>query len=212
MSHTIITLEGTDGCGKETQTNKLYDFYQNQGKDVMKVSFPDYDSPGCAPVKMYLNGEFGDKATCLDAYQASTLFAVDRLCTMKKVCSGLKDSTTLILDRYVQSNMIHQAGKIKDLAERDKYLKWCDDFEFNVLKLPRPDKILFLDVEPRISIKLAKERGRKDIHENDPKHLIRAYENAKYVADKMKWTTIPCTKNGQIKSIEEIHALIIDSI
>lgn len=211
----IIVIEGTDGSGKQTQTLILYEKLKSEGINVRKISFPNYDSPSSSPVKMYLAGEICENAKDLDAYQTSSLFAVDRLCTMFKMKEFLNNGGVLILDRYVQSNMIHQAGKIKDLKERDKFLAWLDEFEFGYLRLPSPDLILFLDVPVQVSRKLAQERqdlktgAKKDIHEQDQKHLEDAYEAGKYVAKKFGWKEISCVDGkGDLKSIEQIHRLI----
>lgn len=215
----IIVIEGTDGSGKQTQSVKLYERLKAEGHNVMRQSFPNYESNSSAPVKMYLGGELCSQASELDAYQTSSLFAVDRLCTyMKELKSHYEAGDVVILDRYTQSNMLHQAGKIKDVAERDKFLDWLDNFEFNELKLPRADKVIFLDVPPEVSIKLARERGelkagtKQDIHEKDSNHLIDAYNSGKYVANKYKWTVVDCVQDGNLKSIEQIHNEIMKHI
>ena len=215
----IIVIEGTDGSGKQTQSVKLYERLKAEGHNVMRQSFPNYESNSSAPVKMYLGGELCSQASDMDAYQTSSLFAVDRLCTyMKELKSHYEAGGVIILDRYTQSNMLHQAGKIKDIAERDKFLDWLDNFEFNELKLPRADKVIFLDVPPEVSIKLARERGelkagtKQDIHEKDSNHLIDAYNSGKYVANKYGWTVVDCVQDGNLKSIEQIHNEIMKHI
>ena len=219
--HTLITIEGTDGSGKKTQIAELYKHLKSQGREVVVISFPQYDSPSSAPVKMYLGGELGDNAGCLNAYQASVLYAVDRICTMRKFLKQLTKPTIILFDRYVQSNMIHQAGKIKKRAELEKFLNWLDEFEFEILGLPRVDKAIFLDVPPDISFKASNEREQlkigeeftKDIHECDKKHITDAYKAAKYVAKKYNWSVINCmTKDGKRKTVTEIHELIREKI
>lgn len=212
----IIAIEGTDGAGKATQTKLLYERLVLEGKKCKLISFPNYASNSSAPVKMYLGGEFGSNANCLNAYQASALFAVDRLATMCAV--NPEDYDYIILDRYTPSNMIHQACKILDKAERDNCLDWLNDFEYNKLCLPKPDKILFLDLPIEISLNLAHNRkdlknGQKqDIHENDLSYMKNAYDCAKYVAQKYNWQVINCSKNGQILPIKEIHNQIFETV
>lgn len=215
----IVVIEGTDGCGKQTQTTKLYDRLTEMGYKVKRQSFPAYDSPSSGPVKMYLGGELGSNDMALDAYQASSLYAVDRLCTYQKDLKAFYEAGGIILfDRYVSSNMLHQAGKISDLKERDKFLKWLDELEFNTLKLPRADKTIFLDVPVEISFRLASERTeqksgeKKDIHELSPDHLYRSYEAGKYVAGKYGWTVIPCTDGENLRSIGDIHEDIFGAV
>ncbi|MCL2587172.1 MAG: thymidylate kinase [Firmicutes bacterium] len=221
MEHTLIVIEGTDGSGKKTQTERLYKFLKERGDEVITLSFPNYDSPSSALVKSYLSGELGLSADCLDPYQASILFAADRVCTMKQIYSKLEKPTTIILDRYVQSNMTHQAGKIKDREDLDKFLDWLDDFEFGVLKLPRVDKVVFLDVPVDISFRLSQERGQlkigeaftQDIHEADKQHLLDTYNAAMHVAKKYGWSVINCIDaEGNLKSVKAIHELVKQSL
>ncbi|MBE5739067.1 MAG: thymidylate kinase [Clostridiales bacterium] len=215
----IIVIEGTDGCGKQTQTTKLYERLVGLGYNVMRQSFPAYDSASSGPVKMYLGGELGSSDMSLDAYQASSLYAVDRLCTYYKDLKGFYENGGVILfDRYVSSNMLHQAGKIRDRVEVDKFLEWLDALEFGTLKLPRPDRVVFLDVPVEISFKIASAREEqkngkaKDIHELNPEHLQRSYESGKYVAEKYGWTTIPCVEGDGLRTIDSIHADIFDAV
>ena len=212
----IIDIEGTDGCGKKTQTDLLYAYLQKKGFKVKKISFPNYESNSSALVKMYLGGHFGDNPECVNGYQASVLYAVDRFATMQNI--NIKDYDFILFDRYVPSNMIHQSTRIKDEAELNKFLEWVEDFEYKKLKLPKPDRILFLDVPVEISIKLARERqalknGQTiDIQEHNEQHLKNAYNIGKFVAKKFNWTIIDCVDNGKIKSIDEIHKDILTKL
>lgn len=215
----IIVIEGTDGSGKQTQSKLLYENLLKSGYNVKTLSFPNYESPSAGPVKMYLSGQLAENAKDINAYQASTFFAVDRLCTMCEYKEFLDKDGVLILDRYVQSNMTHQAGKIKDLNERDKFLAWLDEFEFGYLNLPSPDIVLFLDVPVRVSKMLANLRKdlktgeKKDIHEMDAKHLEDAYEAGKYVSKKFGWKEINCVNvKGDLKSVEDIQKLIFNQV
>lgn len=206
----IIAVEGTDGSGKFTQCSKLYERLTGLGYKCKLQSFPCYDSMSSGPVKMYLGGEFGDKANCLDAYQASVLYATDRLCTMSILLK--EEFDVVILDRYTQSNMIHQASKIKNIQKKFEFLEWIDEFEFKTLKLPRPNVVFFLDMPVDVSKKLANARAelkagtKKDILESDKEHLLYAYQNGKDVANKFHWKQINCVDlNNEIKSIDQIH-------
>jgi dTMP kinase len=165
---------------------------------------------------MYLGGEFGDDVNAVNSYQASSFYAVDRLGTMLNI--NVEDYDFVVFDRYVPSNMIHQSTRIKDLNELDEFLNWLEDFEYGKLKLPKPDKILFLDVPIEISMKLARQRAElkngqaQDIQEKDDNHLIQAYERGKYVAKKFDWIVVDCSKGDYIKSIDEIHEDILTKL
>ena len=191
--------------------DKLLSRFKNLGINVIRQSFPNYDSPSSAPVKMYLNGDFGD-SKCLTAKQANALYAVDRLCTMQQLKSHIENGGSIIFDRYVSSSMLHQAGLIDDLKQKDEFLDYVDNFEFNILGLPRPTIVFFLDMPVSISQKLANERAElksgnsKDIYESDTNHLIHAYNSGKYVAKKYNWQVINCVdEDGNLRSIEDIN-------
>lgn len=211
----IIDVEGTDGSGKATQTKLLYNNLTEMGYRCKILSFPNYDSPSSAPVKMYLGGELGENVD-VSAYQASVLFAVDRFITINQ--AALDDFDFVILDRYTYSNMVHQSTKFKTAQEMEKFLQWVENFEFGLLNLPKPNLVLFLDVPVEVSFRLAHERaslknGQKtDILENDFSHLKSAYNNAKYIAKKFNWQTIDCEDKGKIKSIEEISNLVLTAV
>ena len=215
----IIVIEGADGSGKQLQSQLLFKAFEDRGEKVKLQSFPNYQSASSAPVKMYLGGELSASANEIDAYQSSVLFAVDRLCTMKQLEKFIKDGGTLILDRYVQSNMFHQACKITDEKECDKFLDWIDNFEFGLLKLPKPDVVFFLDVPPQVSKKLREERninknGQKtDIHETDQDHLIKAYNTGIKVSERFGWQKIHCVdNNNNIESPNTIHKKIMEIV
>ena len=218
MKGIIISIEGTDGAGKHTQQQLLLSDLKELGYNVVDQSFPNYESDSSAPVKMYLAGEFGKDASALDAYQASVLYAVDRMCTYQK---SLKDhyenGGILLFDRYVQSNFIHQCSKIDDLDEKMKFIDWEEALEYDTLKLPRPDLIFFIEMPVEKSLELARARAEyktgesKDIHEEDTSYMTKSYNNGLTLAKKLGWNIIHCVdENDNIKHIEDIHKEIMD--
>lgn len=218
MKGFIISIEGTDGAGKHTQQQLLLNDLKLLGYSVFDHSFPNYESPSSSPVKMYLDGEFGSNPNCLDAYEASALYAVDRLCTYKKTIKPHYDNGEIILfDRYVQSNFIHQCSKIENLTEKQEYLTWVSDLEFNKFHLPRPDLVFFIEMPVEKSLELARARNeyksgeKKDIHEEDTSHMENSYNNGLGLANQFGWTIIHCVDgDGNIKHIEDIHKEIMD--
>jgi len=160
----LIIIEGTDGSGKQTQTGLLYEkLCEIKGREkVRKISFPNYESKASEPVKMYLSGEFGEKADSVNAYAASVLFSVDRFASFKTEWEEFYNNGGIVLsDRYTISNMIHQASKIKDREEREKYLDWLVDLEWNKIGIPKPNLVFFLDIPFEFSQKLMKDRKNK---------------------------------------------------
>lgn len=212
MKGKLIIIEGSDGSGKATQTKKLYDRLEQNNYNIKKVEFPNYNSESSALVKMYLRGDFGKHAEDVDPYICSTFFAVDRYASFKTEWEEFyNDGGIIICDRYTTSNMIHQASKM-EVEERDKYLEWLNDLEFNLYKIPKPDCVIFLDVPVEMSQKLMKDRNNKitgesekDIHESDFDYLKKSYENSLYIAKKYDWQRINCIKDDNMRTIDDIH-------
>lgn len=209
----LFVIDGTDGSGKQTQFNLLQEHLKKDNIEYKTVSFPNYDSPSSALVKMYLSGEFGENAKEISPYIASTFYAVDRYATYIKEFKEYYENDGIILaDRYTTANMVHQAGKIKDKEERNKFLKWLFDLEFNIYGLPVPTKVFFLNMPPDKVEILIKNRenkfthnNKKDIHERDPKHLQDSYNAACDLVDEYNWEEIKCVQNGILKTRENIH-------
>ncbi len=209
----LFVIDGTDGSGKQTQSAKLKERLEKEGVDFKSVSFPNYDSPSSSLVKMYLGGEFGTDPKKISPYIASTFYAADRFATFQKEYKEYYDNGGIIIaDRYTTSNMIHQAGKIKDDSEREKFLNWLWNFEFNLYGLPIPTEVIFLNMPIEYSMKLMEERenkithdAKKDIHENDKNHLIDSYNEACKLASKYNWKEVMCVKNDEIRTVDDIH-------
>ncbi len=205
----IIVIEGLDGSGKATQTKLLYERLTAQGKKVRRLEFPDYGSPSAALVKMYLNGDFGERPEDVNAYAASAFYAVDRAASfLKDWKRGYQDDTVFLCDRYATSNIIYQMAKVPP-GERDAFIAWQADFEYDKLGLPRPDAVLYLDVEPEVSQRLMEKRyggdnSKKDLHESNLRFLLSCRESALYAAEHCGWTMISCCEVGDIKPIEVI--------
>ena len=215
----IIIESGSDASGKATQTAKVYERLLNEGYNIKKIEFPNYNSDSSALVKMYLRGDFGKNPSDVDPYVASTFYAADRYASYKTGWEKFyQEGGIVISDRYTTSNMVHQASKM-DNNERDKYLDWLFDFEFNLYKLPQPDCVVFLNVPIEYSQNLMKNRrnkitgkSKKDIHESDVDYLTKSYNNSLYIADKYNWKKINCVKDNNLRSIEDIHEEIYSSI
>lgn len=215
----LIVIEGSDGSGKATQTKLLYEYLSEQKKNVKMVSYPNYESPSSALVKMYLESEFGDDPYGINAYVASSFFAVDRFASYLKEWKSFYESSQdaiVICDRYVTSNMLHQTSKLETKEEKEAFLDWEYDFEYQKGGLPIPDMVFFLDVPPEVTFRLMKDRenkitheAKKDIHEANKEFLIRSYENSIFVGERYGWKKIICCdENGNLQSVEKIHRKI----
>ena len=138
---TLIVFEGTDGSGKSTQFKLLCDRLHAQGTQFQRLVFPQYSEPSSALLRMYLGGEFGSRPSDVNAYAASTFYAVDRYAAWKKVWGTSYEAGELVLsDRYTTSNAVHQGGKLSE-AEQPAFFDWLSDFEHQKLGLPQPDAV-----------------------------------------------------------------------
>ena len=216
----LIVIEGVDSSGKATQTELLYNKLCEEFECVHKLSFPNYDSDSSSVVKMYLNGDFGTSADSVSGYAASTFFAVDRYASVNGEWRDIFFSDGIVIaDRYVTSNMVHQASKISDVSGKNEFLDWLYDFEYVKLGLPKPDLVIFLDMPVKYAQELMKNRKNKinqsdvkDIHESDTEYLNTSYNNAVGVAEKYGWESISCVKDGRVRTIEDISLEIYNKV
>ncbi|MFA6466274.1 MAG: thymidylate kinase [Patescibacteria group bacterium] len=216
----FIVIEGGDGSGKTTQFNLLKEKLLADGHQLETVDFPQYGQPSAVLVEKYLNGDFGS-AKEVGAYRASIFYAVDRYEASFRMKEWLSEGKIVLANRYATSNMVHQAGKIKDTLERDKFLNWLDELEFGIFDIPRPDLVFFMNISADISQNLALQKNarhdniksKNDIHENDLGHLEDALEAGNYVAKKYNWEIINCDDgSGQMRSIDDIHNEVCNKI
>ena len=214
MTGKLIVIEGLDGSGKATQAKRLAAALQQQGQPVREISFPNYESDSSALVKMYLSGAFGNKPGDVNAYAASSFYAVDRYASMKQDWGKFyKDGGILIADRYTTSNAVHQCCKLPH-EDWDLYLDWLFGFEYQKLGLPTPAMVIYLRLEIEASQRLMSERyhgdeKKKDIHESNMDYLRRAHEAADYCARRLGWRVVECTADGAMRGIDEISAEIM---
>lgn len=210
----LIIIEAGDGSGKATQTKALYERLQGEGYRVHKVEFPDYAADSSMLVRMYLGGQFGGHVDDVNAFAASSFFAVDRYASFRMKWKKYYEAGDIILaDRYTTSNMVHQAVKISDEVERQQFLDWLWDFEFNKLGLPEPDKVIFLDMSPEVAAKLIdarsiKDQRVKDIHEQDKAYLKHCHEAYVWLANKYGWSQVKCDDGITPYSVAKIHEAV----
>lgn len=215
MNGRLVVLDGLDGSGKSTQLALLEQSLKARGREVTPISFPDYAEPSSALVKMYLAGEFGGEPGDVNAYAASSFYAVDRYASYKKFWQKPYENGGFILAaRYTTSNAIHQMSKLPR-QEWDNYLSWLEDYEYRLLGLPKPDAVVFLDMPPEVSQTLLSGRyhgdeQKKDIHEKDVSYLLSCRISALYAAEKRGWQVVSCVdEQGRVRSVEEIQQQLL---
>ena len=211
----LIVFEGIDGSGKSTQFQLLCDHLGKLGQDYVRVRFPQYDKHSSALLRMYLDGVFGENPDDVNAYAASTFYAVDRYASYKKVWGEAYQQGKLILaDRYTTSNAVHQGSKFSGAA-RQEFFQWLDDFECEKMELPRPDIVLYMDVPIEIASHNMRKREAKtgtspDIHETGGTYLEKCGETAQDAAAFFGWRRVRCAKDGRMRAEMDIHREILD--
>ncbi len=216
----FVVIDWLDGSGKGTQTKLVVAELERQGKKVLLLDYPRYGQKSAYFVEQYLNGKYG---TDVSAKKASLFYALDRLDDLHNAQESFSKYDYVISNRYVSASMIHQAGKIQDSNKRIQFLDWLAELEFEICWIPRPDKVLFLDVPPEVSQRLVekkeareyiKDGSNKDIHEADDNHMNNAYSAALEVVDHFSdsWERVECCENKKILPIETITEKILTKI
>jgi len=174
----FIVIDGSDGSGKSTQYAKLCDRLKAEGFELETIKFPQYNQPSAYFVEQYLQGQYG-QADETPARRASVFYALDRYAAGTMIREKLDRGAAVIADRYVAANMGHQGAKMRDVATRKAFFSWLDDFEFNIMGIPRPDVNIVLSVSHEqaarnIAKRTAESDHASDIHEANPDFLRRS--------------------------------------
>ena len=214
MKNKIIIIEGTDCSGKTTQNDLLFKRLRENNFKVEQFKFPNYSSPtGKIVGGPYLGKEhisqpyFPEGAANVDPKVSALYFAADRYYN-KPVIEDLLSKGHLILDRYVESNVAHQAGKEKDAKKRHQLYKWFYKLEYGMLALPQPDIriLIYMPYEFGEVLKQSRQTTEKlDQLESSEQHLRQAEAAYLELAKLKKFKVINCVRNGQIRSIDDIH-------
>ena len=213
----LIVIEGTDGSGKSTQFGMMSQHLEADGIAFKHLVFPRYSEESSALIRMYLGGQFGTNPTDVNAYAASSFYAVDRYASYKMDWGKWYEDGGLVLsDRYTTSNAVHQASKETGEA-REQYLHWLYDFEYNKLGLPRPDLVIYLDVPTDFTEKMMRHREAStnttaDIHEKDLAYLATCRQTGRAAAAYYGWKVINCVRDGKMRTIEDIHEEIYAAV
>ena len=199
MTGLLLTIEGPDGSGKATQTQKIKEYYESLGRTVTVFSFPQYGTITGDVVKDYLQGKFGE-ATTLNWKLASMTFMLDRVTAIESIKNNLKFGEVVLLDRSPYSNTVFQCSKLP-VEERQAAADWLHEMEFTALGFPKPTAVFYLDVPPALNVDILTNRskestdakaGDEDQHENDLAFMTSAYKNGLLLANhRSDWHVIP---------------------
>jgi dTMP kinase len=208
-----IAIDGSDGSGKETTTNLLAEYYEKQGKRVGRISFPRYNKTlGGTLLYDVLKGQnannyqFADQ----DPYVASMPYVMDRYASKEYLEELIYTHDVVIFDRYVESNMIHQGGKIQNPIKRENYLRFCISLEYFQLALPMPHHIIYLDLPIEVAQKRISKRSEEtgeavDVVEENIRYLQNSIKRGRHTAEFLHWKIVEC-------AIAEKHELTREEV
>ncbi len=217
MQGRLIVFEGTDGSGKATQTALLCQTLAERGIPFRRLEFPRYREESSALIRLYLAGAFGSKPGDVNAYAASTFYSVDRYASYRQDWGPFYENGGLVIaDRYTTSNAVHQTPKLPP-EQREQFLDWLFDFEYRLLGLPRPSRVVYLDVPTELSEQMMRRREQQthttaDIHEQDEAYLRACRESAELIVRRCGWEKISCAQNGALRPAEEIHREVLQRL
>ena len=209
----LIVIEGTDCSGKQTQTDLLVEHLKEVGIKAISFSFPNYASPtgkiiGEAYLGKHTKSYFQEGIENVDPKISSLYYAADRAYNIDIIKKHLEAGYIVILNRYVESNMAFQGGKIKDIKKRNMMYEWLDNLEFVLLDLPRPDYVLFLYLPFEFVCTLKEKRGKiANVH------LLHMAEIAYLeLATIYDYEKINCLKADKLRSIDDIAEEIFSKV
>ncbi|MFY9690830.1 MAG: hypothetical protein WA369_18870 [Candidatus Acidiferrales bacterium] len=215
----LIVIEGIDGSGKRTQLDCLARALRERGVAFTQVSFPQYDGFFGKLVARFLNGEFGPLAA-VDPHFSALLYAGDRLESKSSIEGALASGKNVLADRYIASNLAHQGARMPT-EQREEFIAWLKQLEYEVYGLPAEDLVLYLRVPAAEAHRLAGERGartytklRRDLQESDLAHLEAASAVYDTLARQPHWAKIECfdPAAGALRPPEAIHAEILAAL
>ena len=203
----IIVIEGIEGSGKETQSKLLVESLNKMGIKSIEFSFPMYDTPTGRIFKDCLlsnNNYFNEGIDSLDPELVCLYTAADRKYNIKKIEEYLEDDYIVVINRYTSSNMANQGSKYNDSEDRFYMYQWIDKLEYWLLKLPKPDYTILLNMPYKYNNQLSFELTKEDSKQE------RVLESYLELAGLYNWDIINCIDEDKEKTIDEIHEEIME--
>jgi len=218
----LLVIEGLDGAGKSTQVKLLQEYLASKGVRYEYLHFPRTDSPVYGDlIARFLRGELGDNNS-VNPYLVALIYAGDRADSRQMLENWLNSGVTVILDRYVYSNVAYQCAKLDGWDKKEALKKWILETEFNYFKIPKPDLNIFLDVPFEFTRrKLTANRsgddrsylqGQRDIHEEDLDFQSRVRDVYVSLDSEEYFTPIDCSKDGAMLPPDAIFSKVVGKL
>ena len=197
----FFAIESTDPIVRKEQHSRLVERLKQDGYDVAVVSFPQYGQHSSHFAKQYQSGAYGELDN-VGPYTGSVFYALDRYEAAKAIREALGQGKVVIANRFSGSNMAQQGAKFMSSEQRRGYFIWLDNLEFEMLKIPRPDRSFIL--------RLPADLGQADDYERR-KLLVQVYDELAMLFPK-DFVRIDCARDGKQLDEKTLHELLYRTI
>lgn len=208
----VIVIDGGANVGKATQADMLTNRLKNEGCNVGKMDFPRYHQNTFGRLIQESLADVHTPMSELPPKVAAALYAADRFESKKEIETWLAEGRTIIFDRYVSANMLHQGVKIDQLDEREEFFRWVEHVEYTIYGMPKPDMVVYLDIPAQKSEKLLEYVENLGMTVTAPAdkaemHQAKVSECAHYLSTThMEWHPVQCLDtSGELRSRQDIH-------
>lgn len=212
----LVSIDGIDSSGKETQVSQLVNQLRYQGFKVHTFTTPDYNTKSGQELKKRLQNKKGNWEKT--PWQKKLgYFADNRVEHKEEVTNALSKGEIVIYDRYVPSSlafMAIEAKKEDPEITRDIVHQRVKKQEYIKNQMPQEDASIFLDLAPKIAVALLEKRKEKLKVEDEytdhikiQQRLYNEYDQL-YSDEPEHYIRIKCTDGEKLLGIIDIAELV----
>ncbi|MBQ9574947.1 MAG: dTMP kinase [Synergistaceae bacterium] len=189
MTGKFITIEGIDGSGKTTQSQRIASWLEERTGHKSIRTFEPGGWPDGEKLRGYILGHEMSAMTELLMFLADRSEHVNRV-----ILPSLRQGHNVICERWNESTLAYQSGGHElNISQVERIIYACN--------FPEPDVKILLDVPPETAFKRVKARGNKnDKFEAEGLNLMkRVSESYRRIADSQpqKFIRIPCVNMSE---------------